>query len=364
MKGTVLKFSGQFEVICELGEGSFGRVYLVQKKAIGGIVKSQFALKVFKEGVDPQILKAETEALLKARSPHLVSVHSFEEMDGRFALLLEYLDGVTLDELARTSPLDADEIEEVTGQILAGLKELKLRSLRHGDLTPKNIILDRAGRVVLLDFGLSQIFSEDGTVFGNPRYLPQRRLTGATPEISDDLFALELIRYDLLHGLIGKSGPSWFWSERKAKTARPLTPDELFKFEIRLKNQVQARLSQKVELALSLKGESQQTMIHSSTTVLKRWRWGQRALVAGLFFVLLSTPPAPSRGHLAAWISLNALRWIEIQFADGTIIKSNDQMVKVRPGKQVVRWKTAKNSGTMVLEFQPREHKILTESNF
>ncbi len=85
------------------------------------------------------------------------------EMDGRELVSMEYVDGATLlGVLHERGPLELKEAQDIASQFLAGLEAIHKVGLVHRDIKPENIMLTRAGRVVVMDFGLARQEAEGG----------------------------------------------------------------------------------------------------------------------------------------------------------------------------------------------------------
>ena len=175
----------------KIGEGSLAEVFKVLKADEKGFFSRVFALKVPKDRTHFQDLRSELEALFRVRSEYCNAVYGWEIFKGRPALLLEYIDGISLQALACVAPLTLSETEWIRQSVTQGLRDLHGVGLVHGDLTPRNILIDRTGSVKLVDFGLSLGCS--GAWIGTPRYFSPQRIQTGEPSPTDDAFALEQI---------------------------------------------------------------------------------------------------------------------------------------------------------------------------
>lgn len=185
----------------ELGQGSFGKVYLVHNRQM-----EHYALKVLSSGAEAQ-LRRELGFLTRCSHPHLVKVVDFlPDASGTKGvseagpgLILEYLPGSDLAESLAAAPV-ADWIAAF-GQALSALAYLHRRELRHGDLKPSNFKRSKKGQLKLLDFGLAADLgkeSEEG-FSGSWDYLAPEVLAGKA-QAKSDLFALAAVFYQLATG--------------------------------------------------------------------------------------------------------------------------------------------------------------------
>lgn len=176
------------------------------------------ALKVvhLREGTDPHdmaAIRSEARVLAALRNPHIVVPSDFGTLpDGSLVLVMERVEGTTLSTLlAQSGRLPPGRVYPLIEQLLIALSAAHKKGIRHHDLKPDNIIVDRlpdgSDHLTLLDFGISRI-AEDGPsidgkrpIIGTPHYMaPERiRQDGAIDERSD-LYAVGVIIYQLLSG--------------------------------------------------------------------------------------------------------------------------------------------------------------------
>jgi serine/threonine protein kinase len=346
-EGQRLLSKSSIEIIRLLGEGGFGKVYLVKKSFLNGLLPRFYALKCFHNNVGPEVLMAEARALFGVRSHHCVTVHSVEEFEGGCGLLLEFVDGVTLAELCRTHVLSTEEQANILLQTKQGLEDLAAAGLTHGDLTPKNIMIDKNGKVVLLDFGLPAFFN-NGVVVGATDYMSESRKKGASPNFEDDLYSLKLIAFDLENNLIG----------------RPKPPRNLLFLDQSL--QKMQKFSPKA--SPSLKSKVQEILAGSEYSVRTRVFEGQSAnflrLVNFLFILaLVPATQASTRKFTQAWLSVRSLNWIEVE-TGGKTLSSSQEGINLSPGKHLLKWQTAKRTGIKGIELAEGEKLILLDSDF
>ena len=167
---------------------------------------------------DPRSLarfEHEVRATARLSDPNTVEVYDYGRTeDGTFFYVMEYLHGLTLDELvARHGPLPPGRVIYLLRQACEALAEAHAAGLIHRDLKPANIFAARRGRrydfVKLLDFGLVKAVAarpevgpgRDGTVCGTPQYMAPEQVTGdRAVDRRCDLYALGGVAYSLLTG--------------------------------------------------------------------------------------------------------------------------------------------------------------------
>ena len=157
---------GQYKVERVLGQGGMGVVYLAKHTAL----KKDFALKVL-----PALLaqdqsfvarfKKEGVMVGRLKHAHIVNVTDFGESAGKLYLVLEYVDGGSLEEWFEKNRragggAPAGEVQRLTGQILQGLTHAHEAGLVHRDLKPANVLLEKTGEAKISDFGLARVGDE------------------------------------------------------------------------------------------------------------------------------------------------------------------------------------------------------------
>lgn len=174
-----------------IGEGLNANVYKISKYQPHLKTEHFFALKVLKRPEDLKLFKLEFENLLKANGKRLVSYRGWERFGSKPALLLDLIEGVTLSELTKSFPLSEEELDWIYQEVLEGLKELEQSGLCHGDLSTKNIMLNKEGQIKLIDFGLTHWSTKKIEV--TPEFAAPLILDGGSPSLTTDLFSLKKI---------------------------------------------------------------------------------------------------------------------------------------------------------------------------
>ncbi|MDB4766743.1 serine/threonine protein kinase [bacterium] len=148
--------------------------------------------------------QAETEgrAIAAVNHPNIVKVWGVEHFQGRPFLVLEYIDGMTLEDFCDNRPICEATALDIATQIAEGLAAIHRRGLLHLDLKPSNVVITREGVAKIIDFGLSKRIDEVsfGEIAGTPGYLAPER-SGDTPHeigVATDVFGLGAILFNLL----------------------------------------------------------------------------------------------------------------------------------------------------------------------
>src|SRR5262245_9747089 len=165
---------GPFEILAPLGAGGMGEVYRARDTRLDRDVAVKILPEAFAKDPD-RVARLEREAKLLAslNHPRIAAIYSLEEIGDRRALVMELVEGDTLDmRIVPGRGLELDDVLEVAWQIAEGLEAAHAKGVIHRDLKPANIKVDANFRVKILDFGLAKAFGPDSGVAGNPSYSP------------------------------------------------------------------------------------------------------------------------------------------------------------------------------------------------
>jgi serine/threonine protein kinase len=368
MLRTIRPETGSFKILELLGEGSTGRIYKAEKVDSRGFSKQIVALKILKSETEVQSLVHEMSVLQKVRSNHCVSVLGWENLAEGPALVIEWVDGVNLDVLARHRRLSERCILEIAIQIQRGLKDLADSGLFHGDLSSSNIIVDRAGCVKLVDFGL---IGKLGAIVGTARFMSPERWQGFEPSLKDDIFSLGLILKDLRSSQLEATAPSDFWRERAFKVRDHNSswlnenPDRRGFVELVADHSARSELAQIVEDVQLSHRLMAKTMILPETS--RSFSHAFRAtFLTLLIFCFPIAPFGQSRSFSVAnaTLEVKTLEWVHVQLGLLDLGYSPISRTGLPTGLHVLRWKTKRGQGSKTLSLGYNERKVLTDSDF
>jgi len=195
-----------------LGRGGMGVVYKARQKKL----ERQVALKILPRefGLDPKYRERflrEARALARLVHPNIVAVHDYGENDGLCFLVLELVDGTNLRDVLRRGPLAPHEALAIVRALCDALQYAHDEGIVHRDIKPENVLLDRAGRVKVADFGLAKVTGVEGgvhltavdQVMGTPHYMaPEQMERPLDVDHRADLFALGVVMYEMLTGTL------------------------------------------------------------------------------------------------------------------------------------------------------------------
>lgn len=171
-----------------LGEGLNSCVYAAIRKDASQTINHKVAVKILKSENSVDFWRQEVESLLKVDSSYCVKVLDFEWLDGKPALILEWVDGLTMAQLLQHCDLDSSLLREICVQAQEGLIHLHQAGLCHGDLHMNNLMVSNTGQIKLLDFGTANVNRSKSQ--GNPQSMAPEVIAGQPPDFWSDLYSL------------------------------------------------------------------------------------------------------------------------------------------------------------------------------
>jgi hypothetical protein len=193
---------GRYRIVGLLGRGGMGEVYRADDLRLGQAVAIKF-LPGGLGGDTHRLAQFHNEVRMARQVSHanVCRVHDIGEIDGQLYLTMEFVDGEDLAaSLKRVGRFPEDKAIDLSRQIAAGLAAAHSRGVIHRDLKPANIMLDKEGKVRLMDFGLAAAGTADDVRAGTPAYMAPEQLLGKEVTARSDIFALGLVLYELFTG--------------------------------------------------------------------------------------------------------------------------------------------------------------------
>ena len=210
---------GSYEIIAPIGAGGMGEVYRARDPKL----KRDVAIKVLpgEWARDPERLaraQREAEVLASLNHPHIAQIYGHQEVAGSPCLVLEFVDGETLQERLKRGPLPLPEALEIAAQIADALDAAHERGIVHRDLKPANIKITPQGQVKVLDFGLaktSEVMPVEelshsptlagsatgaGVILGTSAYMSPEQAKGRSSDSRSDIWAFGVVLYEMLSG--------------------------------------------------------------------------------------------------------------------------------------------------------------------
>ncbi|CEF49020.1 unnamed protein product [uncultured bacterium] len=214
---------GPYEILSLLGSGGMGEVYRAQDTKLGRDV----ALKILPDAFthDPERLarfRREAQVLAALNHPHIGAIYGLDEASGQQFLVLELVEGESLDRRIARGVIPVDEALAIAKQIAEALEAAHERGIVHRDLKPANIALNNDGNVKVLDFGLAKateaqaqasselansptitspaMMTGIGVILGTAAYMSPEQAKGRAADKRSDIWAFGCVLYEMLTG--------------------------------------------------------------------------------------------------------------------------------------------------------------------
>ena len=196
---------GRYEIQRRLGRGGMGTVYVAHDPVLGRMV----AIKVFL--TDLEVPDAAERFTREARSAaalnhaNIVTIHDFGDYASQPYIVMEYVQGETLAEvIRRKAPVPLIDKVRWMEELCAGAAYAHRIGVIHRDIKPTNLMVDRSGRLKILDFGIAKMlggFASNATALvGTPGYMAPEQILGGSIDHRSDLFAIGAVCYELFSG--------------------------------------------------------------------------------------------------------------------------------------------------------------------
>jgi len=218
------KTLAHYEITGLLGKGGMGEVYKAQDTKIG----REVALKVLPSEMaeDPERLERfqrEARAVGALNHPNVVTLFSLDEAEGQHLLVMEHVDGKSLDKIIPPQGLPLERVFEIAVPMADALAAAHDSGITHRDLKPANVMVTDDGTTKVLDFGLAKLAAEtsepapldetatltldqgepltrEGTVIGTAPYMSPEQLSGKSVDHRTDIFSFGIVLYEMVVG--------------------------------------------------------------------------------------------------------------------------------------------------------------------
>lgn len=353
----------KYEILECVGEGLTSSVHKAVRVDSRGHSRQLVALKVLKDESAIPILRREFETLARIRSLHCARVLGWENDGAQAALVLEWIEGATIDRLAKSYALTAAETSEIVRQIAIGLSDLRDQGLHHGDLHPRNVIVDVEGRVRLVDFGTVRS-PRPGVIHGVPAYLSPEIWNGETTSFASDFFALGLIEHDMKTRFeeVPKASNAKGRAFRFAKAGgglldiAPAQRASSVNFSVSGESsEVCARIGERVRQLLAARVAPTETRLIPlrSSEGAKNWKMPMAASLLAIVCALSISVRAEAPAELdlePATLEVRSNKWVELEINGKPAGFSPISVHGLRPGLHRLRWRGSAGRGDVRIE--------------
>ena len=201
--------AGRYRVVRQLGQGGMGSVWLAEDEKLDGFkvaIKMLPSVLVNNKRAYAQV-KSEALVSLKLSHSNIATVRAFEEESGNPFLVMDYIDGQTLDDyLAEKGRLTEEETVKLLKPVAAALDYAHTQGVVHRDVKPGNVMIRKDGTPFVLDFGIAREIQETMTRVtgklssGTLLYMSPEQLNGDAPKPAQDIYSFAAMAYECLKG--------------------------------------------------------------------------------------------------------------------------------------------------------------------
>ena len=192
---------GGLRLITQIGAGAFGRVYRAHDQALARDV----ALKIItlRNPEDATTILREGQMLARVRHHNVVTVYSVQRVGDEVGLVMELVDGETLADIVSTrGPMGAEEATLIGLALSQALAAVHAAGVLHRDVKARNVMREKGGRIVLMDFGLgldaSRGSDRQSTIAGTPPYMAPELFVDVPASVTSDLYSLGVLLFYLV----------------------------------------------------------------------------------------------------------------------------------------------------------------------
>lgn len=226
----------RYEILSLVHSGGMGHVYKAIDRNSDGDEQRSVAIKMLRTSVAAQtgagdVLAREADRVRALSHPNIIEIFDFDQHDGHFFLVMEWLDGESVNAFLRRKAGRAPD-REFAWPVIEGaataLQHAHDHNIVHADVNPSNIFVTEDGRIKLLDFGVSLENDETGRA-ANGRlswvtqtYASPEVLSGQAPVFEDDIFSLGCVAYRLLAGRHPFEGSPSLLAQDRGYTVPPI----------------------------------------------------------------------------------------------------------------------------------------------
>ncbi|HVQ51292.1 MAG TPA: serine/threonine-protein kinase, partial [Mycobacterium sp.] len=197
---------GRYQLIAQLGRGGMGEVWRAHDSTIDRVVALKMLLPHYAKDPDfDKRFRREARTAARLDDPHVVPIYDVGEIDGRLYVTMRLIDGIDLDTLLRSGPLEPKRAVHIIEQIAGALHAAHRAGLVHRDVKPSNILLADNDFAYLIDFGIARAagdtkLTSEGSTIGTWAYMAPERFNTGESAPSSDIYALACVLYQCLTG--------------------------------------------------------------------------------------------------------------------------------------------------------------------
>ncbi|QRN86244.1 protein kinase [Clostridia bacterium] len=299
-------FSKRYEVKKRIGAGGMSIVYLAEdillnRSVAVKILRDQYA----DDDRNIRFFQNEARSIAALSHPNIVKIYDIGKEDQYYFIVMEYLEGETLKEVIQDkAPMNPIEAINLIRSILKALEHSHKKGIIHRDIKPHNIMLDKAHKVKVTDFGIARnagasTVTYSGQMVGSVYYISPEQAKGERTTFATDIYSTGAMLYEMLTGKVPFTGsnPVSIALSHVEKQARPMSdfnkkvPECLEEIvETAMMKNPKDRYSSAMEMARALTQakmliESGKAKVRKERIKIGKWKW--LGVLAGLFAILI-----------------------------------------------------------------------------
>ena len=196
----------QYKILEKLGEGGMGVVYKAEDTKLNRMVALKFLLSGKMGSKKDQVrFLHEARAAAALEHPNICTVYEINEADGHTYIAMAYIDGQTLQDMIAEKKLSEKEILRFSRQIADGVYEAHEKGIIHRDIKSANIMVNKKGQAVIMDFGLAKqqgntMLTVEGATLGTISYMSPEQTRGDKVDQRSDIWAFGVLLYEMITG--------------------------------------------------------------------------------------------------------------------------------------------------------------------
>ncbi|MBD3320003.1 MAG: protein kinase [Chitinivibrionales bacterium] len=196
---------GHYKIQGMLGMGGMGAIYKAVQEPLNRIVALKVLLPVTSKSEESMMrFEIEAKAISMLQHQNIVNIYEYGVEDNYRYFAMQFVDGKNLAQrTAAKKPMPYSDIIDISKQICRGLRYAHEKNVIHRDIKPQNVLIDKSGTVLLSDFGIAKIFTNNtitmtGVAVGTPEYMSPEQAEGRTPDAQTDIYSLGIVMYEMV----------------------------------------------------------------------------------------------------------------------------------------------------------------------